>query len=287
MRIPDPPFGRGAAPQAARVVAITSGKGGVGKTTAAINLAVCCSARGRRVLLLDADMGLANVDVMLDLRPARNLSHVLAGECDLAAVLVPGPGGIDVVPGASGILRMAELGAAERTGLIHAFSELAGDYDLLVVDTPAGIAGGVVDFCAASQEILVAMCDEPASLADAYAVIKVLAQHAGRTRHRILVNQARSESAGRHLFERLLAVACGYLGVQLELAGIVPRDEAVMRAVRARRAVVEAAPASPAALAFKKLAERADNWPAPRSASGGIEFFVEQLVRPVIEEARA
>lgn len=272
----------------ARVVAVTSGKGGVGKTTTAINLAIASADRDQRVLVLDADMGLANVDVMLGLRPQWNLSHVFEGRCDLREAIVHGPGGIDIIPGASGILEMAQLGATERAGLIHAFGDLAGDYDLLIVDTPAGIGGPVIDFCTASQEILVVVCDEPASLADAYAVIKVLCQHTGRNRFRVLVNKARSASTGRALFDRLVEVADGYIHARLELAGIIPEDPAVLKAIRARKAVSTASPAAPASIEFKKIAERADNWPVPRHASGGIEFFVEQLVHPVaVEGVRA
>ena len=268
-------------PQARRslsVVAVTSGKGGVGKTTASINLALDLAARGRRVVLLDADLGLANVDVMLGLKPQYNLGHVVEGSCELRDVIVRGPAGIRIVPGASGIRRMAELGAAERAGLIYAFSELGAETDVLVIDTPAGIAGGVTDFCAAAQEVLVVVCNEPASLTDAYAVIKVLNQQTRRRRFRVLVNMVRGVEEGQALFRRLVAVATSFLDVSLDLAGIVPFDDSLRAGVLGKRAQWAQPRPGPAARAFKKLAERADNWPTAGHASGGIEFFVERLV---------
>lgn len=258
-----------------RAIAVTGGKGGVGKTTVAIELALALAARGRAVMLFDADLGLANVDVMLGLKPKHTLADVLEGRCELADVVVAGPGGVRVVPGASGIRRMAELGAAERAGIIGAFGELAAGSEVLVVDTPAGIGGGVLDFCAASQEVIVVVCNEPASLTDAYAVIKVLNREYGRSRCRVLVNMVRDAAEGRALYRRLVAACESFLDVTLVLAGIVPFDPLLRGAAgRARRAAVGGA----AGAVFKELAARADNWPVPVTTNGGIEFFVERLV---------
>jgi len=263
--------GHGARPL--KVLAVTSGKGGVGKTTVAIHLAMALAGRGRRVMLLDADLGLANVDVLLGLKPRWNLSHVFDGQCALNEVIVQGPGGIRVVPGASGIRRMAELGESERAGLVYAFSELAGEHDVLVIDTAAGIAGGVLDFCSAAQEVMVVVCNEPASLTDAYAVIKVLNRERGRSRCRVLVNMARDAAEGQALYRRLVTAASSFLDVSLDLAGVLPFDARLRGSGR-----WVPSPASPAAMAFKELAERVDNWPVPATPTGGIEFFVETLV---------
>jgi len=155
-----------------RVIAVTSGKGGVGKTNLSVNIGVAMAKAGRRVAILDADMGLANVDILLGMFPAFNLSHVLSGEKTLKEVMMTGPAGLKVIPASSGIQRMSDLSNAEQAGLISAFSEIDNDLDVLIVDTAAGISASVVNFARACQEIIVVVCDEPTSLADAYAYIK-------------------------------------------------------------------------------------------------------------------
>ena len=262
-----------------RVIAVTSGKGGVGKTTVSINLAVALRQFGHEVLLLDADLGLANVDVLLGLTPARSLAEVVSGDCELAEVILPGPAGIGIVPAASGIQRMAELDVRERAGIIGAFSELERKLDFMVVDTAAGIAANTLEFCDASHEVLVVVCDDPASLTDSYATIKVLNQRSGRNRFRVLVNQVQDEPAAVRLFTRLLEVTDRYLDVGLDFAGQVPYDPRIGQAARRRRCLLEVAADGPAGRAFKNLARTTDNWPRPRWASGRMEFFVERMAR--------
>ncbi len=261
-----------------RVLAVTSGKGGVGKSNVSINLGLALHARGRRVMLLDADLGLANIDVLLGLRPERNLAHVMDGECELEDILLEAPGGLKVVPAASGVKHMAEMGAAENAGLVHAFSSLGGLTDVLIIDTAAGISDSAVSFCTAAQEIVVVVCNEPASLTDAYAMIKVLNQDYGQRRFRVLVNMAHSQDEARQLFIRLVDVCRRFLDVSLELAGTIPFDSHVRKAVQRQKSVFMTYPDSPAAKAFKELATQADNWPVPSGASGRLEFFVERLV---------
>jgi len=261
-----------------RVLAVTSGKGGVGKTNVSINLGMALLARGHRVMLMDADLGLANIDVLLGLRPERNLAHVMNGECELEDILLEAAGGLIVVPAASGIKRMAEMSAAENAGLVHAFSSLAKLTDVLIIDTAAGISDSVVSFCTAAQEVIVVVCNEPASLTDAYAMIKVLHQSYGQRRFRVLVNMAHSEEESRQLFIRLVDVCRRFLDVSLDLIGSIPFDTHVRKAVQRQKSVFLTYPDSPVARAFKVLAEHADNWPVRSEASGGLEFFVERLV---------
>lgn len=261
-----------------KVIAVTGGKGGVGKTTVSANLAIALADRGRRVLVLDADLGLANIDVLLGLQPRWNLSHVLAGEHSLDEIMVDGPKGIRIVPASSGVGRMANLGALEHAGLVRAFSELQAPVDVLLVDTAAGLHDSVLTFARAAQHALVVVCDEPASLTDAYALIKVLSREQGVGRFQVVASQTRSPGEGRGLYQKLLRVCDRFLDVTLEYAGHVPYDEFVRRAIQCQAAVVEAFPGSPAAQAFKNLAARADTWLAPDGARGHLEFFVERLV---------
>jgi flagellar biosynthesis protein FlhG len=270
---------RMAQPNPVRVIAITSGKGGVGKTNVSVNLAVALSDAGKRVMLLDADLGLANVDVLLGLRPDSNLSHVIDGKRTLEEVIVKGPSDILVVPAASGVKRLAELSVMENAGLIRAFSELNHDVDTLIIDTAAGINESVTSFSRAAQEVVVVVCDEPASITDAYALIKVLNTEYAIQHFRVLANQAHSAQEGRELFNKISRVTDRYLDVTLEFMGVIPYDDYLRKAVRKQRAVVQAFPRSRSAMAFKNLAQKTDKWPVPSAAGGHLEFFVERLIQ--------
>ncbi len=262
-----------------QVIAVTGGKGGVGKTSVSVNLATALSASGKRVVLFDGDLGLANADVFLGLSPRYTLAHVISGERTLDEVLVAAPQGFHVVPAASGAADMANMTASEHLGLVQAFSSLAARVDVLIIDTAAGIAHSVLQFSQAAQHVLVVICDEPASLTDAYALVKVLSRNHGVGRFRVVANQVRIPGSGKELFERFERVTARFLDVVLEFAGEIPEDELLRRSVREQRPVFDAYPASPASRAFKKLAARADTWPVPPGPRGNIEFFVERLVR--------
>jgi flagellar biosynthesis protein FlhG len=266
-------------PEPVRVIAVTSGKGGVGKTNVSVNLAVAMAAAGKEVMLLDADLGLANVDVLLGLQPHYNLSHVLTGERSLEEVIVDGPLGIKIVPASSGVKQMVDLDPMGYAGIVRAFSELSAKVDVLIVDTAAGISNSVTTFVGAAQEVIVVVCDEPASITDAYAMIKVLNRDHDIRRFRILANMARSVREGYELFTKIARVCDKFLNVSLDFMGGVPHDEQLRLAVQKQRAVVEAYPSSRAALAFKKLAQKADNWPMPDDAGGQVAFFIERLIQ--------
>lgn len=262
-----------------RVIAVTGGKGGVGKTNVSVNLSAALAASGRKVMLLDADLALANVDVLLGLRTHYNLSHVLSGERTLEEVIIEGPSGMRIVPASSGITKMSELSSVEHAGLIRAFSELGQDIDVLMIDTAAGISNCVTAYTCAAQEVIVVVCDEPASITDAYALIKVLNRDHGVFRFRILANMVHNVQEGRDLFSKLMKVADRFLDVTLDYMGFIPYDEYVRKAVQRQKCVIEAYPRSKAAVAFKNLANKADNWPVPTVAGGHLEFFVERLVQ--------
>jgi flagellar biosynthesis protein FlhG len=265
--------------QPVRVIAVTGGKGGVGKTSVAVNLATGLAAAGRRVVLLDGDLGLANVDVLLGLSPRYTLAHVLSGERTLDEIMVEAKQGFRIVPAASGAANLASMGGSAHLSLVQAFSSLATRLDVLIIDTAAGIAPGVLQFSQAAQHVLVVVTDEPASITDAYALIKVLSRDHGVRRFRIVANMSRTTGEGETLFKKLERVTSRFLDVLLEYAGEIPDDEHMRRAIRSQRPVLDAHPASPAARAFKKLAASADTWPVPAGPRGNLEFFVERLVR--------
>ncbi len=262
-----------------KVIAITGGKGGVGKTNVSVNLAAALTQLGNEVMLLDADLGLANVDVVLGLSPKKNLSHVIDGEATLDDVLLEAPGGFTIVPASSGTRRMAELSAAEHAGLIRCFSELRRSVDVLLVDTAAGISDGVVSFALACREVVIVACDEPSSITDAYALIKVLNRDHGVERFRMVANRVRSRREGQLLHQKLSLATDRFLDLTLDFIGAIPEDDRLRRAVQKQRPVVEAYPNSPASKAFGELARRVHKWPAPGDAAGNLEFFVERLIQ--------
>jgi flagellar biosynthesis protein FlhG len=265
-------------PDPVQVIAVTGGKGGVGKTSVAVNLAAALAEQGKRVLLFDGDMSLANVDVLLGITPRYTLEHVLDGRCTLEEAIVQTPAGFSVIPGASGVSRLAELSTAEHLGLVQAFSHLTTRLDFLIIDTAAGIADSVRQFCQAAQQVLVVLRDEPASLTDAYALIKVLNRSHGVPRFRILANMSASPGAGEALFRKLERVTSRFLDVVLDYAGEIPEDSFVRAAIRGQRCVMQAYPSSPAARAFVRVAKQVSKWPAVDGPRGNVEFFIERLL---------
>ena len=262
-----------------QVIAVSSGKGGVGKTNVSVNISLAMVEAGQRVLLLDADLGLANVDLLLGLRSEYNLSHVISGERSLEEVVVDGPEGLKIIPAASGMQMMSELSPSEHAGVIRSFSDLSMPLDVLVVDTAAGISDGVVSFVKASNEVIVVVCNEPTSLTDAYALIKVMSEDHGIQKFNILANSVRDPQEGIKLFKKLSRVTDYYLDVTLNFLGAVPYDEYLVKAVKKQHAVLQSFPQSPSSVAFRKIAKSVMSWPVPQSASGHLEFFVERLIK--------
>lgn len=266
-------------PRPVHVIAVASGKGGVGKTNVSVNLAVSLAASGKEVMLLDADLGLANVDVLLGFNVRNNLSHVLRGECSLEETIIEGPHGVKIIPGASGIQSMADLPATELSALIGAFNDIGHSLDVLIVDTAAGVSENVVRFSLASQEIVVVVCNEPASITDAYALIKILSRDYGCHRFRVLANMAQTAREGRDLFATLMRVTERFLDVSLDYMGHIPYDEYLKKAVQKRRAVVDVYPGSRISKAFKKISDTVDTWPVGVHANGQLQFFLERIVQ--------
>jgi len=262
-----------------QVIAVTGGKGGVGKSNVSVNLGISLAELGRRVVLLDADLGLGNLDILLGITAREDLSHVMNGTCSIRDILVEGPGGIRIVPASSGTQELVKLGPREHAGLIHAFSDLSDDIDVLIIDTAAGISDMVMSFVTAAQEMLFVVTNEPTSITDAYAMIKILNQKHDNYRFNILANMVRSQQEGRDLYAKLSKVSDRFLDVALQFTGCIPFDDYLRKAVQRQKAVVEAYPRSKSALAFKALAAKVDSWPLPTTPRGHLEFFVDSLVQ--------
>ncbi len=261
------------------VLSLTSGKGGVGKTNISVNLAVALAQAGKRVVLLDADLGLANVDVVLGLTPERNLFHLFHEGATLAEILYKTPYGFSILPASSGVGEMLELSTGQKLELLEAVDELDESIDYLLVDTGAGIHDNVIYFNIAAQERIIVLTTEPTSLTDAYALIKVLKTQHGVEHYKILVNMAEDEKSAKGVFSRLYAACDHFLsGISLDYLGAIPRDPAVRKAVLAQKPFFVASPQSAASLAVAKLGRNIQSWEIPVELDGNIKFFWKKLL---------
>ncbi|MCC7407134.1 MAG: MinD/ParA family protein [Phycisphaeraceae bacterium] len=252
----------------ARIIAITSGKGGVGKSSMAVNLAVRLSQLGRRVILLDADLGTANADVLCNLNPAAGLAHVVAGRRTLAQVTVQGPGGFKLIPGASGLAAIAALSEAERGRILTELRRLDEQADLILIDTGAGVGPNVLSFMLAADQQLVVTTPEPTALTDAYAVIKTASRRRSDLDVRVLVNMVRDAEEARAVYQRLEAVCRRFLHLSPGYAGHVLHDARVPAAVRKRVPFVLDNPRGQASVCLTQLAHRMDRHAAEPVGAG-------------------
>jgi len=239
-----------------RFIAVSSGKGGVGKTFLSLNLAAALATRGHAVWLFDGDMGLANVHVLLGIQPEFDISDAVEGRCTLSQTLFDGPGGIKVIPGASGKRDMAEMDALEMTQIIQALATVKPPADFMLIDTGAGIGKHVTTLARLADTIVVVVCDEPASLADAYGLIKVMYRDFGSRNFEVIVNDVSTIHRGQQVFERLQQVAMRFLELNLVLAGVVPHEPEAMMVTRRRETLMSAAPRSAATAAILEIATR-------------------------------
>jgi flagellar biosynthesis protein FlhG len=260
-----------------RVIAVTSGKGGVGKTHLSANLAVLAARAGRRVLLVDADLGLANADIVLGICPTHHLGHLLDGSASIDDVLSEGPHGIRVLGASSGVQRLTRLSDEQKRALVAAFDPLDHRFDLVLVDCGAGIGDNVLFFAGAAQEALLVVSPEPTSLADAYATVKVLSQEAGVTHFSVVANQA-ADFQGRDVFRRLVQVTERFLSARLSYLGSVPRDESLLRALQVQQPVVDLYPRAPASRSLSALAEALLGAQPPRALPGGVKLFWQRFL---------
>ncbi len=256
-----------------RVIAITSGKGGVGKTNIAVNLAYALAGMNRKVMVMDADMGLANIDLVLGLTPKYNLYHVLKGEKSLKDIIVKGPRGITVLPASSGVEEMADLSKGYKLTLLDELNALEERPDFMLVDTAAGIAGNVTYFNLAAKEIVVVTSPETTSMTDAYALMKILFQSYARKRFRLIINMVKNQAEAMEVFNRLRHAMEHFLSLQIELLGYVVYDDKFKEVIRRQKALTELYPLSPASKCLYGIAEKICNETPEEVEEGSLVFF--------------
>ena len=261
------------------VFSVTSGKGGVGKTNISVNLACSLAKANKRVLLLDADLGLANVDVIMGITPKYNLFHLLHDGVPLNNILYTTDYGFKILPAASGISEMLALTPGQKSTLLEAMDGLEEELDYLIVDTGAGINDNVLYFNLAAQQRIVVLTPEPTSLTDAYAMIKVMRQNHQVNHFKILVNMVSDEKSAKDVYTRLYKACDHFLtGVSLELVGFVPRDPNVRNSVINQKPFCATVPSSPASVAMANVARTVQTWDVPSSLDGNIKFFWKRLL---------
>jgi flagellar biosynthesis protein FlhG len=238
-----------------RVIAITSGKGGVGKTSFAINLGIALSKLGMRVLLVDADLGLANVDVMLGLMPQYNLGHVLIGEKKITDIIINGPSGLKVVASGSGVYKMANLSEKAIEECLQHLNEIEKFTDIMLIDTGAGLSQNVLKFVLAAGEVVVVTTPEPTAITDAYGVIKTIAGADQSMPIWVVVNMIKNENEGFQVIDRLSGVSQRFLGVKLVKMGFIPMDPNVSNAVKKQQPLVISHPRSIASQYINQIAK--------------------------------
>ncbi len=259
-----------------KTISVSSGKGGVGKTNFVASLAVAFRRLGKNVMVFDADLGLSNIDVLLQLAPKYNILHLLKGEKELKDIIIEGPMGIKILPASSGVQELTAIDEFQRIRILDAFDAYDEDIDILLIDTSAGISENVAFFCIAAQEIIIITSPEPTAITDAYALIKVLFTRYQEKTFNIIVNYAKDSEEALETFRRLSIAAERFLSVSLNYLGYIPYDDAVRKAVTSQRAFIELYPNSAASKNIvkiaKKLLEPSDN------VKGTLQFFIGNLL---------
>ncbi len=263
---------------AVQTISVVSGKGGDGRTTVAMNLAIAMSRLSSRVLLMDGNLSLGNIDLALNVQQQFNLSHLIGGSRSLPEIVVNGPEGVSIVPSAHGDAEMAQLSQIEHVGIINAFSSLHVPADIMFIDNDAGVSRSVLDFTHAARQVLVVVCDEPASLQNAFLTIKAINASKGTDRFRIITNKVSSSQHGLDVYSELFRMTDRYLDVLLEYCGSIPQDDMMLQANQKRTSVLEAHPGCKSARSVERLAQKIKEWPRPLEPKGQTEFFVERLV---------
>ena len=262
-----------------RVLAITSGKGGVGKTSIVANLGYAFGTLGKKVLILDADMGLGNLDVLLGIAPKYNLSHVFSGEMNIEDIVEDGPGNLKILPASSGIQELTQLSTDQKMLILSELDTLVENIDILLIDTAAGISSNVMDFNVSAHEIIVVVSPEPTSITDAYALMKVLSLRYSEKCCKLLVNMVASEQEGLEVYRQLELVTHRFLDIEIEYQGCILYDDKVTKGIKRQKIISELFPGAKASRGFVELAKKiAETAPASRP-KGNTNFFWHHLMQ--------
>ncbi|MFP4661025.1 MAG: MinD/ParA family protein [Halanaerobiales bacterium] len=259
-----------------RIIAIASGKGGVGKSNITVNMGLALQEMGKRVLLLDADLGMANLDILLGLTPRYNLSHVLKGKCKFEDAVLKGPDGIDILPGTSGD-DLVNISSMEVKRLIEASSHMESNYDIIIIDIGAGIHYSVTNFIMACDEAIIVLTPEPTAIMDAYSLIKFLANQKSKSKIGLLINQTSSQKEGDNVANRMQKVIKEYLKTDIEIMGYIPYDEYVRQSVKAQTPFIISYPRSKAVDALRDVAARMLDR-VQEEESRGMKGFIYRIV---------
>lgn len=271
-------FEKGQATPSPKVLSVTSGKGGVGKTSIVVNMAILLAAKGNKVLVLDADLGLANIDVMLGLTPKHNIKHVLEGQCHLEDILIEGPQGIQIIPASSGIQELVDLSHEQQLCLMNSLDYFEQDIDYMLIDTGAGISKNVMYFNTAAQRIIVVVTAEPTSITDAYALIKVLRKRYGIKRFDLIVNNVSSKVEGDQVARKLTMVCERFLGdVVLDTLGSIPSDAGITECIKGQKAFVGVNPSGEASKRLERIVRHLEREKDTHS-NGNIQFFLKRML---------
>ena len=257
-----------------RIIAITSGKGGVGKTNIVANLGFTLSRFGKKVLIFDADLGLGNLDILLGLTPEYNLSHVIRREKQLSEIVVPGPGRLQILPAASGIQELTSLTPEDRYLVFSQLEAFIRDFDIMLIDTAAGISSNVLFFNINADEIIIVATPEPTSITDAYALMKVLSVKYGTDRFKLVVNAAANDGEADEVFRQINLVASQFLDVRIDYYGGIVLDENLKKGVRQQKVVSELSPLTRASRNFAALARKIANEEYPKEHKRHFEWGV-------------
>ncbi len=257
-----------------KVITISSGKGGVGKTNVVANLAVMLSKLGKKVILLEAELGLGNLDVLLGLAPKYNFGHVIRGEKKISEIMVDGPAGVKIIPAASGLQELTNLSAEQKINLFSQLESLSDKVDIMLIDTAAGISQNVLFFNIVASEMIIVASPEPTSIVDAYALIKVLHTKHGEKKFRLLVNQAKDNKEGLEVYKNVSIVADKFLNISIDYMGFIPYDENLRKAVRKQKPVTELFPMSKSSKSFAEMAKVIDSLPSPETRDN-LQFFMK------------